>query len=111
MLDVVYTGAGPDTVNVSGMFDAVEAGTQGSATTAFVNLSGSFTTFVDGPNTYNDTIAGFSTSSFDKIHLTGTDTVTTAVQVNGGADTLITLSDSSTILLKGVSHIDSSFFG
>jgi len=29
---------------------------------------------------------------------------------NGGADTLITPNDGSTILLKGVSHFPSSFF-
>jgi hypothetical protein len=30
--------------------------------------------------------------------------------VNHGQDTLITLNDGSTILLKGVNHIDHSFF-
>ena len=31
-------------------------------------------TFVDGPNTYNDTITGFSQAAGDSIHLTGSDT-------------------------------------
>ena len=71
-------------------------------------------TFADGPNTYSDTVTGFSQASGDTIHLTGSDTpayaVANATPQNGGADTLITLNDGSTILLKGVSHIDSSFF-
>jgi hypothetical protein len=33
-----------------------------------------------------------------------------ATQVNGGQDTLMVLNDGSTILLKGVSQIDGSFF-
>jgi len=77
-------------------------------------VSGSFTTFVDGPNTYSDTISGFSQNAGDTIHLTGGNTssfaVANATPQNGGADTLITLNDGSTILLKGISHIDQSFF-
>jgi hypothetical protein len=70
---------------------------------------------VDGPNAYADTVVGFSQSAGDRIDLTGSgNTVSGAVasqtQVNGGQDTLITLTDSSTILLKGITHIDSSFF-
>jgi hypothetical protein len=70
-------------------------------------------TFVDTAAIYNDTVIGFSDAAGDRIHLT-TDTVRDALahstQVNGGADTLISLSDSSTILLKGITHIDSGFF-
>jgi len=58
-------------------------------------------------------VIGFSDAAGDRIHLT-TDTISDALahstQVNGGADTLISLSDSSTILLKGITHIDSGFF-
>lgn len=36
--------------------------------------------------------------------------VANAVSQNSGQDTLITLQDSSTMLLKGIAHIDPSFF-
>jgi hypothetical protein len=58
-------------------------------------------------------VTGFVQSAGDRIHLT-TDTVSNALahstSVNGGQDTLITLSDGSTILLKSVASINSSFF-
>jgi Ca2+-binding RTX toxin-like protein len=105
--DTVSTGSGPDTVNVFGSFDTVEAGT---GTTALVNLYGSFETIADGPNTYADTVVGFSQG--DKIQLSGGDTAGYAVAhaTSSGGNTLITLNDGSTILLKGISHIDPSFF-
>jgi len=69
---------------------------------------------VDSGTSYADTVVGFSQGLGDTIKLTGGDTSAYALahstQVNGGADTLITLNDGSTILLKGVSHIDGSFF-
>ena len=80
---------------------------------------GSNETFVDGAltgsgNTYSDTVVGFNQAAGDRIHLTGTDTTAFAIahttQVNGGQDTLIALNDASTILLKGVTHIDAGFF-
>ena len=84
------------------------ASSQGSVT-----FTGSNMTLADGGNKFADTVVGFDQSVGDRIHLTS-DSVANAVahstQVNGGADTLITLGDGSTILLKGVSHIDSSFF-
>jgi hypothetical protein len=56
---------------------------------------------------------GFDQAAGDRIHLT-TDSVTNALahstSVNGGLDTLITLSNSSTILLKFVSHMGGSFY-
>ena len=70
-------------------------------------------TLADAGKKFTDTVVGFDQAAGDRIHLTS-DTVANAVahsaQVNAGADTLITLSDGSTILLKGVTHIDSSFF-
>jgi hypothetical protein len=69
--------------------------------------------FSDGPSLYTDTVSGFIQSAGDSIHLT-TDTVGNAVahstQVNSGQDSLISLSDGSSILLQGVSHIDPGFF-
>ena len=62
---------------------------------------------------FDDTVFGFDQSAGDRIHLV-TDTVANAVAnstlVNSGHDMLITLSDGSTILLSGVSHIDSTVF-
>jgi hypothetical protein len=86
----------------------------GPGQNALINLTGGNMTIVDGPNTYSDTVVGFDQSAGDAIQLTGTDTSVYAVAhqtpENGGQDTLITLNDGSTILLKGVSHIDSTFF-
>src|SRR5262249_21362040 len=61
----------------------------------------------------DDTIVGFDQSADERLHLTvGTvsNALAHASATNGGKDTLMTLSDGSLILLKGVSHIDGSFF-
>jgi Ca2+-binding RTX toxin-like protein len=113
--DVINTGTGSDTVNVTGSNDTVMSGASaGAGQNALINLTGGNMTIVDGPNTYSDTVVGFDQAAGDTIHLTGTDTSVYAVAnqtpENGGQDTLITLNDGSTILLKGVSHIDSTFF-
>lgn len=77
---------------------------------------GNDTIYVDELDTSadNTTVTGFSQASGDRLHLPVFDPVTTALansqQVNGGADTLITLQSGATILLKGVTSIDSSFF-
>ncbi len=102
-------GGGNDTVYVSGDHDTVAGGSGNSE----VVFGGTNHTLLDNAGVYNDTVVGFEQSAGDRIHLT-TDTVADALahssQVNGGQDTLITLSDGSTILLKGVAHIDNSFF-
>lgn len=112
--NTIVAGSGADTINAIGWGDAITAGQQGSHSTALVNLLGGSDTFVDGPNTYSDTVVGFSQSAGDRIHLTGSDTAASALahstQINGGSDTLITLNDGSTILLKGISHISGNFF-
>ncbi len=112
--DMVALGSGNDTVFISGNSDTVQSGSNTGANQAQINMSGTNMMLVDGPNQYADTVIGFDQGSGDRIHLT-TDTVANAVAhstaVNGGADTLITLSDGSTLLLKGVTHIDSTFFG
>ena len=113
--DLIETGIGSDTVNVTGSNDTVMSGAgAGAGQNALINLTGGNMTIADGPNTYSDTVVGFDQSAGDTIQLTGTDTSVYAVAhqtpENGGQDTLITLNDGSTILLKGVSHIDSTFF-
>jgi hypothetical protein len=111
--DLINLGTGSDTVNVAGAGDTVTSGVNPGGNQALINLAGSNVTLAEGPNKYADTVVGFDQAAGDRIHLT-TETVTNAVanstQVNGGLDTLITLSDGSTILLKGISHIDSTFF-
>jgi Ca2+-binding RTX toxin-like protein len=113
--DLIRTGIGSDTVNVTGSNDTVMSGAgAGPGQNALINLTGGNMTIADGPNTHSDTVVGFDQSAGDTIQLTGADTSVYAVAhqtpENGGQDTLITLNDGSTILLKGVSHIDSSFF-
>jgi hypothetical protein len=67
----------------------------------------------DGPVVFHDTVIGFSQSQGDSIHLTAdtaADALAHSTQVNQGADTLISLANGSTILLKGVGSIGASFF-
>ncbi|HEY1798639.1 MAG TPA: calcium-binding protein [Stellaceae bacterium] len=103
----VAGGAGNDTVYSSGNNDTVNSGLGKTD----VSLGGTNNTFADnGTGTYQDTVTGFDQSAGDRIHLAAGDTVATTTPENGGVDTLVTLSDGSTILLKGVGHVDSSFF-
>lgn len=107
----INQGTGSDTINVFGNADTVTAGLNSGTNQGLVTFSGTNMTLADGGNKFADTVVGFDQSAGDRIHLT-TDTVADAVahstQVSG--DTLITLSDGSTILLKGITHINSSFF-
>jgi len=108
--DFINLGTGSDTVAVSGSADTVTAGAAAGSNQGLVTFSGSNMTFVDGGAQFADTVVGFDQAAGDRIHLTNGDTVATSTQVNGGQDTLITLSDNSTILLKGITHVDGSFF-
>src|SRR5665213_1924932 len=109
--DGVVIGTGHDTVNVAGSHDTVSAGNGGGS---LISFGGSHETFADAASSYADTVVGFNQSAGDRIQLAGTDTVAHALadsrQVNGGHDTLITLNDGSSILLKGISSINSHFF-
>ncbi len=101
-------------MTVGGSGDTVVAGSAAGTNQDTVTfLYGGNHLFVDGGNQFADTVIGFSQAAGDRIHLTS-DTVANALanstQVNGGQDTLITLSDGSTILLKGVTHVDNTFF-
>jgi hypothetical protein len=112
--NLIRAGTGADIITIIGTNDTVTSGVAAGANQDQIDFSGSTTALLlDGPNAYSDTVGGFSQADGDRIHLT-TDTVADALahstQVNGGQDTLITLSDTSTILLKGVSAIDTSFF-
>jgi len=103
----MFGGTGPASIIATGNADTVTAGSGDLSVAAF----GPNFQFVDnGAVVYNDTITGFSQPAGDRIHLAAGDTVATLTPENGGTDTLITLSDGSTILLKGVSHVDNSFF-
>lgn len=104
----VHTGFGSDTVFALFGDDTITGNGENT-----IYLGGGHNTLLDASGRHNDTVTGFSQASGDRIHLT-TDTVTDALahatQINSGLDTLITLSDGSTITLKFVSHIDSGFF-
>jgi len=111
----VTAGGGNDTINLTGYGDTVTSGAFSGSNQDVISVAGSsFFTLDDGPNTYADTVTGFSQAAGDTIHLTGSDTSSYAVAhsapANGGQDTQITLNDGSTILLKGVTSIDPSFF-
>jgi hypothetical protein len=93
----------------SGANDTVSAGSGNN----IIYMGGANQTLLDTSSVYADTVVGFSEANGDRVHLTtdtSGDALAHSMLVNGGADTLITLSDSSAILLKGVSHIDSTFF-
>lgn len=108
----VTIGSGPDAISILGANDTVTAGAGNSSLDYIVTTSNA--TFVDSAATYNDTIVGFDNSAGDTIHLTGSDTSAYALahqsSQNGGQDTLLTLNDGSTILLKGVTTASGGFF-
>lgn len=112
--DLVVPGAGIADVDIAGRGDSIDAGNHPFVSEAHITVGGSDFRFNDGPQTYFDTIVGFDQHAGDRIHL-ATESVHDALahskQVNGGHDTLITLNDGSTILLKGISHINAGFFG
>jgi Ca2+-binding RTX toxin-like protein len=98
---------GNDTVYVNGNNDTI-AGGSGNA---LIEWSGSNHTLADNAAVYNDTVVGFDQAAGDTIKISGTGhTVAHTAQVNGGQDTLITLSDNSTILLKYVNSVNNSIF-
>jgi hypothetical protein len=106
--DVINAGTGSDTINVTGTFDTVTSGLDaGAGQNSLITLSGAFNTIVDGANQYSDTVVGFDASAGDTIKLAAGHTVATSQVI--GSDTLITLSDNSTILLKGVTDIHGIF--
>jgi Ca2+-binding RTX toxin-like protein len=105
----VSGGAGNDTAYSSGNNDTVGSGLGKTD----IALGGSNNTFADNSaGTYQDTIVGFDQSAGDTIKLSGTDTASYAVahQQNSGGNTLVTLNDGSTILLKGVGSLSTGFF-
>ena len=107
--NTVHGGTGNDTVNLFSYGDTVGS----SAGSDLIHMIGGGATFEAGHNGYADTVVGFLEGS-DTIALTGGDNagdlVATQQQQNGGQDTLIALSDGSTILLKGIAHVDQGFF-
>jgi hypothetical protein len=74
---------------------------------------GGNSTIVDGAGTYFDTVVGFVENS-DTIKLASGETpesvLATSHLVNGGQDTQITLASGSTIVFKGITHVDTGFF-
>jgi hypothetical protein len=110
----VSGGSGHDTITAFGKGDEVLAGTDGAGGAATVEFGGStYATFDGGSDVYHDTIVGFDQAAGDRVHLS-TESVSTALAhshlVNSGQDTEIKLQDGSTILLKGITHLDPSFF-
>ncbi|HEX3882036.1 MAG TPA: calcium-binding protein [Stellaceae bacterium] len=103
----VLEGTANNAVTVNGSGNTVTAGSATGTNQDTVNFTGSTDSFVDGGKLFNDTVIGFDHASGDTIHLTSPDTVSTAVVT--GSDTLLTLSDSSTILLKGVTNYSGGF--
>ena len=99
-----------DAVSIGGSQNTVNAGLHaGNQDNSSVNLLYGAQTFVDNGQQFADTVVGFSQVEGDRIHLTHGDTVCTAQSTNNGQDTLVTLSDSSTIRLVGISHFDVNF--
>jgi len=111
--NLVVPGTGLSDIDIAGNGDSVDAGNHTFVSEAQITVGGGDFRFNDGPQTYLDTIVGFDQHAGDRIHLTTEpvhDALAHSTQVNGGNDTLITLNDGSTILLKGVTHINPSFF-
>ncbi|HEY1794517.1 MAG TPA: hypothetical protein VGG57_00220 [Stellaceae bacterium] len=107
--DVINLGRS-GTVLVGGSDDTVNAGTSPSGDFDTVTFSFGSQQFADNGQVFADTVVGFDQAAGDHIHLAAHDHVASTTAVNSGHDTLITLSDASTILLKGITHVDHSFF-
>lgn len=125
--DTVLGGAGDDFVGLVGSGGTIDGGLDddtvfalgggntisGGNNTNTLYLAGGNNIFEDTTGRYHDTVFGFNQAAGDRIHLT-TDTaanaVSTATSVNFGLDTLITLGDGSTITLKFVNNLSTSFF-
>lgn len=107
--DVINLGRS-GTVLVGGTHDTVNAGASPSGDFDTVTFSYGSQQLSDNGQVFADTVVGFDQAAGDRIHLAPHDHVSSTTAVNGGHDTLITLSDASTILLKGITHVDHSFF-
>jgi len=105
----IVGGSGNDTITLYGSSNVVSSG----GGNELINFVGGGDKLLDDDSHFADTVVGFVEGS-DQIQLSGGDTAASAVasqqQVNSGQDTLITLSDGSTILLKGIAHVDQGFF-
>lgn len=128
--NTVVGGAGPDTIGIYGNTDSLQIGSGREAATilgasdsvtaggglASVDLFGSTNaTLIDNSGAiYSDTLTGFDNAVGDTIQLPNAAAVAFAVahqqSMNGGTDTLVTLQDGSTILLKGVTSVNTGFF-
>jgi hypothetical protein len=106
---VVTAGSGDDFIGVLGNDDIIDGG--GGNNVIFLEAGNA--TLVDGIAVHHDTVIGFDPLNGDTIDLT-TDAPTHALAhstlINGGQDTQIALSDGSSIVLRGISSIDASFF-
>lgn len=107
--DVINLGRS-GTVLVGGSQDTINAGANSSGDFDTISFASGTQQFVDNGQVFVDTVTGFNEAAGDRIHLAPRDTVSSTALVNGGHDTLITLSDASTILLKGVTNVTHSFF-
>ncbi|HEX3882023.1 MAG TPA: Ig-like domain-containing protein, partial [Stellaceae bacterium] len=105
----VSGGAGDDFLGVYGSGETVDGGGGNNV----ILLGAGDVLLLDGADIHHDTVIGFDPAAGDTIHLT-TDTpgdaIARATQIDGGTDTRIALSDGSTIVLTGISHVDASFF-
>ncbi len=106
---MVTAGVGDDFIGVLGNDDTIDGG--GGNNVIFLTVSN--VTLLDGSAVHHDTVIGFDPLNGDRIDLT-TDPPANALAhstlINGGQDTQIALSDGSTIVLRGISSIDASFF-
>ncbi|HTZ37447.1 MAG TPA: hypothetical protein VMB84_15555, partial [Stellaceae bacterium] len=112
--DLIAVTSGSQRLNILGDNDTVRAGYRAGTSDTRVDFSGGSADYLTaGPGNFADTVVGFDQSGGDRIRLT-TERVATALAhsklVDGGEDSRITLSDGSTILLKGITQLDSSFF-
>jgi Ca2+-binding RTX toxin-like protein len=110
--NVIVPGTGISSINIFGTGDRVDAG-QSFFSEAQIDVNGGDFRLNEGAQNFADTVVGFDQHAGDRIHLTTEsvhDALGSSQQINGGHDTLITLNDGSTILLKGISQINHGFF-
>jgi len=111
--DRIVASAGTGHFALIGADDTVAAGfVSGNSDDRII--MGEQNVFSEGSGSFADTVVGFDQAAGDRIHLTN-ETIHQVVAhgswlVHGGQDAMIALNDGSTILLKGVTDLNASFF-
>lgn len=110
--NLINLGSGSTTLYAANGAGGLGGDTVAGGGLGLVFLGGTNATFADSGPGFDDTVVGFDAAKGDTIQTPDNPTVVaaTATPANGGLDTVISFSDGSTLTLKFVTHVDSTFF-